>query len=176
MRPNAVLLLSVSARHAGGMAKTCRLPSAVLAEDAAPGKLSGSEDRACPTDHALCAFRSNADRTVGGAWVRAIHTCLVLGDLRSTTALSGVPPFAHRAGLHRQPIEHISGLVRRRIGMPTRTWVAAHFRECVQLFPNAAVARPGRFLERPFYGSGSTSCLSCGTSVKQSIESKQSIM
>src|SRR5262245_21112642 len=113
MRPNAVALLSVSARHVCGMAETCPLASHVLAEQAAPGNLSGSEGRACAADHALWTSGSNPDRAVRGAWLlRRIHTCLSLGDFGSAAALPGVPPFAYCTGSHRHPITNISGLVR----------------------------------------------------------------
>src|SRR5262249_46310324 len=87
MPPNAVVLLSVSARHVGGLAETCRLPSHILAEQAAPGNLSGPQGRARAADHALWITRSNPDRAMGGSCgLCAFHTCLALGDFGSAAA------------------------------------------------------------------------------------------
>src|SRR5262249_45260377 len=57
MPPNAVVLLSVSARHVGSMAEIFPLASHVLAQQDAPWNLFGPEGRARAADHALCITR-----------------------------------------------------------------------------------------------------------------------
>src|ERR1035437_4813111 len=141
-----IILGTVAGHTPGDGGRPCQSPSDSLAGQAAPGDLSGPEDRALATVHALRVSRYVTDRqcTRGAAGIgRVLVPGIALGADRSAAPLPGLPAVAHQPGSHRQSVGDVPGMVWRRIDVLARTWAAAGFGDFGQLFRKTGVAAPG---------------------------------